>query len=97
MHDPDYWHDPETFIPERFLCDKGETFTPDERAIPFGLGKRNCLGKTLAQNEVFLFTASLFQKFSFSLPEETLKKKMDPYVGFVLGCPDYKIIIHNRE
>ena len=36
--DKDYWGDPETFRPERFLTPEG-TLRKDERLIPFGKGK----------------------------------------------------------
>ena len=94
LHDPEYWGDPETFRPERFLDEQGH-FKQDERNIPFGLGKRRCLGKTLAQVELFLFLSGLLQAFEFSFPEEVPNLK--PTVGFVLGCPDYKIVVKERK
>ena len=33
--------------------------------VPFGIGKRFCMGELLARNEVFLFTVSLVQKLQF--------------------------------
>merc|ERR1712168_1651169 len=35
--DQDYWKDPETFRPERFLNENGQ-YKSDERNIPFGIG-----------------------------------------------------------
>jgi cytochrome P450 len=32
------------------------------------IGKHRCMGETLAKSNVFLFTASLLQKFNFSIP-----------------------------
>ena len=37
MMDPEYWGDPQTFRPERFLNPDG-TIRKDERLIPFGKG-----------------------------------------------------------
>ena len=39
MMDPEYWGDPETFRPERFLNTDG-SYRKDERFIPFGKGER---------------------------------------------------------
>ena len=36
--------------------------------MPFGVGKRNCVGELLARNEVFLFTVSLLQRTKFMPP-----------------------------
>ena len=66
----------------------------DERLVPFGIGKRMCIGSTLAQNELYLFLASFLQKFQFSNPTPD---KLEPVAGFVLGCPDFQMNIHERE
>ena len=39
MRDPEYWPEPNTFKPERFL--NGSEVIKEERLIPFGVGKEN--------------------------------------------------------
>ena len=36
--------------------------------VPFGIGKRYCMGELLARNEVFLFTSDLLQKIRLLPP-----------------------------
>ena len=48
MRDPDYWDDPDTFRPERFLDEFGN-YKSDDRNIPFMIGKRVCIGQVLVQ------------------------------------------------
>jgi cytochrome P450 len=67
LHDKEHWCDPEAFRPERFLDEYGN-FVKDERMIPFGIGKRICLGEVMARTSLFIFYTSLLQEFSFSLP-----------------------------
>ena len=50
----DHWENGLTFNPDRFLSKEG-AFTKDEHLIPFSLGKRQCLGLTLAKLKLFLF------------------------------------------
>lgn len=53
MKDERYWPEPELFKPERFL-DKNESFVEPHLAyLPFGIGRRNCLGEKLALSDLF--------------------------------------------
>jgi len=94
-NDKDYWGDPENFRPERFLDDEGN-FRRDERLSAFGLGKRACLGRPLAEMELFLFVGAIFQKFDLSFAKG-YDKEITPNVGFVFGCPDFKVIFKERN
>lgn len=100
MNDPEYWKDPEMFRPGRFIDDQGQ-FRSDERVIPFSVGKRYCLGQSLAEKEFFLFFVTLMQTFSFSpVPGYALPGYVenDSEVGNILrAAPAYKTIIKVRE
>ncbi|KAG0727780.1 Cytochrome P450 2L1 [Chionoecetes opilio] len=67
--DPNYWNEPEEFRPERFLNESGKLIIPKEAFIPFGTGKRSCLGEALARMELYMFSAALLQNFTFTAPE----------------------------
>ena len=64
MHDPGYWKNPEAFDPSRFIDPATGKFTPDERVIPFSIGKRYCPGKLLAEKQFFLFFVQFLQRFA---------------------------------
>jgi len=69
-HDPKTWgSDAEEFRPERFLSDDGKSIKKQEQYIPFSIGKRACPGEPLAKVEVFLYFASILQKFDLRFPE----------------------------
>uniref|UniRef100_A0A915ELC2 Cytochrome P450 n=1 Tax=Ditylenchus dipsaci TaxID=166011 RepID=A0A915ELC2_9BILA len=56
--------EPHKFMPERFL--ENEQLKRIEEFIPFGIGKRQCMGESLARAELFLFTTNLFYLFKVS-------------------------------
>ncbi|XP_011380383.1 cytochrome P450 1A1-like [Pteropus vampyrus] len=80
-HDQKLWGDPFEFRPERFLTLSGTIDKAlSEKVILFGLGKRKCIGETIARFEVFLFLAILLQQLEFStLPG--VKVDMTPIYG----------------
>ena len=95
MNDPEYWHQPRQFRPDRFLTESGE-FAKDERLIPYLVGRRQCLGMALAQTEMFLFFTAIVAEFKL---EESLEKRLPdatPTMGFVMGCPEYQVKLTQR-
>uniref|UniRef100_A0A1I8BBR5 Cytochrome P450 n=1 Tax=Meloidogyne hapla TaxID=6305 RepID=A0A1I8BBR5_MELHA len=71
MNDSTYFPEPEKFNPERFIeINKfGELMLKRVDAfLPFSIGKRQCLGESLARAELFFIFAYLIKHFKF-LPE----------------------------
>ncbi|KAK6169270.1 hypothetical protein SNE40_020361 [Patella caerulea] len=64
LADDRVWGDAGVFRPERFLDGNGQLIKREE-FIPFSLGRRACLGESLAKMELFLFVTTLLQRFEF--------------------------------
>uniref|UniRef100_A0AC34FXQ3 Cytochrome P450 n=1 Tax=Panagrolaimus sp. ES5 TaxID=591445 RepID=A0AC34FXQ3_9BILA len=62
LYDDKIFPEPQKFEPERFLDSEGR-FQAKPELIPFGVGKRACLGESLARLELYLFTSNLFNHF----------------------------------
>ena len=71
--DSEVFPSPKEFNPDRFLDDKGK-LKRYEQFAPFGVGKRICMGESLAKNEIFLFFVRMLQRVTF----ETAGCKPDP-------------------
>lgn len=63
-HDPRWWPDPETFDPGRF-CPPSDR--PRSAYLPFGGGRRICIGQSFALMEMVLMAAIMSQRFTFDL------------------------------
>ncbi|NXT91927.1 CP2U1 protein, partial [Anhinga rufa] len=85
--DPNIWEKPDEFQPSRFLDENGQIIKK-EAFIPFGMGKRVCMGEQLAKMELFLIFTSLMQSFTFVYPENAAKPSMEGRFGLTLApCP----------
>ncbi|XP_077427386.1 cytochrome P450 2U1 [Vanacampus margaritifer] len=81
------WDQPDTFKPERFLDEEGK-LARKECFMPFGIGRRVCMGEQLAKMELFLMVTGLLQAFTFRLPAGTPPPSMHGRFGLTLApCP----------
>ncbi|GFY68670.1 cytochrome P450 3A29 [Trichonephila inaurata madagascariensis] len=63
MHyDSDFFQDPETFNPERFM-DGYEPKHPQYAYLPFGAGPRNCLGMRFALLEIKMCITNILRHY----------------------------------
>ncbi|XP_072021832.1 cytochrome P450 2J5-like [Amphiura filiformis] len=96
LQSPKHWKDPEEFIPERFLSADGKKTETPEAFIPFGLGRRICIGEQLARMELFLFMTNLLQRFTFEIPKEDPKPNLAGEHGITLSPGRFRICAVNR-
>ncbi|KAI5803281.1 cytochrome P450 [Peziza echinospora] len=72
-HNPLYFPDPFTFMPERWIESEAEEFTDPEVArsayLPFSIGSRGCIGKSLALMELRLVIARVAWEWECTLLE----------------------------
>ena len=91
-----FWDDPDKFQPERLITDSNELdIEKCNRIIPFGLGKRRCLGERLAKMELFLLFANLMYRCSFSKADAG-PVDLTQVRGLVYKTKPMKIVVHAR-
>lgn len=93
LFDEENFKDPQSFNPERFIEESGETLKKSDRFIPFSLGKRTCLGEGLARMELFLIFSTLMQHFSFLFVENEPRPSLKPITGMTVSPESFNVKI----
>lgn len=92
-----FWEDPEVFRPERLL--KNNCEIDKEKAkhiVPFGLGRRRCVGEQLAEINIFLLFCNLMQRCTFSAVEDG-EIDLNPVPGLVYHPKPFRAIVKQRQ
>ena len=79
-HNPEQWHRPEEFLPERFDPHDELFFKPGTKEvrhpksyIPFIFGPRNCLGQSLARMELKVLLCRFLTTVEFEIKDELMQ------------------------
>ena len=87
---------PTKFMPERFLSPDGK-YVKNDQEVTFGVGKRDCLGKSLALTEFFLFFANLMQRFHFTSVFTDLDLiNLEPRMGLTQTPHPFEVVIEKK-
>nr|XP_027121683.1 cytochrome P450 71A1-like [Coffea arabica] len=78
--DPEYWENPNEFLPERCLNSSVDMKQKDFQLIPFGAGRRGCPGYSLVLAMVEVGLANLLYSFDWELPSGIKKDDIDTQV-----------------
>jgi cytochrome P450 len=66
---PAFWDDPERFDPERFTAERTAP-RPKHAYLPFGAGRRSCIGSAFALMELVLVVATIAQRYRLQLASD---------------------------
>ncbi|CAB4026658.1 steroid 17-alpha-hydroxylase 17,20 lyase-like [Paramuricea clavata] len=98
-HDPKEWPEPNEFKPERFLDSDGKFvgWTTKHAFMPFGLGRRECLGQLFGKILMFTFASTLLHLYKIELPEGAEKPSTSP-IGLHFHHPkDFTVVAKKRH
>ncbi|KAI5117354.1 hypothetical protein M0805_002464 [Coniferiporia weirii] len=66
LRDPEAYPEPDKFIPDRWMPSEGKELPMDVGRIVFGIGRRICPGRHVAENALFIAAASILSAFNIS-------------------------------
>ncbi|XP_021944917.1 cytochrome P450 2D10 [Folsomia candida] len=90
------WGDPEVFRPERFVSSDGKTLINTQKQAPFGMGKRFCMGETLATPALFMYFTMLLKDLEFSLVPGEPKPRITPQPSISATPYPFKMVVNAR-
>ncbi len=94
QRDEKYFKDAKVFKTSRWLNSQGQFKKPNQFTyFPFSLGTRNCIGKILAETEIYTVIKHLFYHFDFVLES---KPDVKPK-GLITLKPDREILIKMKR
>ena len=101
MTNEKYWPNADQFIPERFLTPDGQYVSTRPQAfIPFGVGRRVCLGEKLAIADLFLVFVRFIQltaDYDIKLDENDRILDIDTSNANLYMSHKYKISFHQKH
>ncbi|RXG73855.1 cytochrome P450 2L1 [Armadillidium vulgare] len=96
--DPKYWKHPNTFSTDNFLDEDGKFIKNKEGYLPFGIGRRQCLGESLAKMELFLFIGAILQNFQILEPDgQNVSLQPVDITNILNMAPKFEVILKNRN
>jgi 26-hydroxylase len=87
--------DANEFRPSRFITAENKIHKP-EYFMPFGSGRRICLGDVLARMELFIFFASIMHRFDILLPSGCEEPSLDGNPGVTIYPDRFLVCLKER-
>ncbi|KAL3089473.1 hypothetical protein niasHS_006857 [Heterodera schachtii] len=94
LNDPAHFPEPDRFSPERFIDPLNGTLRRIDAFMPFSIGKRQCLGESLARAELFLIFSSLIRHFEFRTDQPPSRQRI---YGLTVSPLPFKCQIIRRK
>jgi 26-hydroxylase len=88
--DPNLWDEPKKFNPSRFIDENGKIRRP-EYFMPFGVGRRMCLGDILARMEMFMFFSCIMHQYDIVLREGDPLPSLEGIVGATISPMEFRV------
>ncbi|EXF74211.1 BCL4p [Colletotrichum fioriniae PJ7] len=94
-HSEEYFSDPKSFKPERWL--DAESADVREASQPFSMGPRGCLGQNFAYMEINLILAKMLWKYELELVDKELNWEQESQLHVMWWKPALMIRFTQRE
>ncbi|GMR37053.1 hypothetical protein PMAYCL1PPCAC_07248 [Pristionchus mayeri] len=94
LSDRRVWENPKQFNPSRFLEADGVTLKRIPQFMPFSIGKRQCLGESLARAELFLIFTNVLKSLRIEAHSGLSRYRS---LGLTVSPLPYKVSVSRRK
>uniref|UniRef100_A0A914XTV3 Cytochrome P450 n=1 Tax=Panagrolaimus superbus TaxID=310955 RepID=A0A914XTV3_9BILA len=95
LYNENIFPEPQNFKPERFIDENGQLKKVNE-LVPFSIGKRQCLGESLARMELFLIISNFYNHFNVSPIDANNLPTLDKTPGITVQPKSFECNIFKR-
>ncbi len=89
MNDPKEFPNPHVFDPTRHI--KDGKFQAHPMIVPFGVGRRRCMGEPLARMSLYLFLTGILSNFNLAKVSEDDKPSLERVFGATMSPHPYEL------
>ena len=96
-HDKRHWDEPDDFKPERWLDNEGKLVPGAKLSyLPFGAGRRVCIGESLAKMELFLFLSSILYRYDIERALDGSLPDLEGILSVILSPKPFQVMLKRR-
>ena len=96
-HDERHWDEPDDFKPERWLDNEGKLVPGAKLSyLPFGAGRRVCIGESLAKIELFLYLSSILYRYDIETAPDGSLPDLEGVVSLLSTPKPFEVTLKRR-
>ena len=96
-NDERHWKNPDIFMPERWLNEEGRLIPGAKLSyLPFGAGRRGCLGESLAKMELFIILSNILYRYEIQTAPNCNPPDVEGLMNIIHSPKPFQVVFNRR-